>query len=558
MLAACEVLHATASTMTAMSGRVGHLMPRIIAIAGGALIVYQWAAARPLWLDEEMIAINIRERGLLALAGRLSPDMVAPYGWLVVERLALVAFGTGERVLRFFPMLFGLAAIATALWIGRRWLNAAGASVLVLLCSFGQWITYFDVELKHYSADACLALILPALAAWVIELGADTAIEQGSDTGPTRVGSPYVYRYMYWWGVAAIAQFFGNGALFVAPACAIVIVSIAMRRGGPRAALRAAVPGVLWLAAFAVNYTVTLRHAQRSEFLQEYWTFAFPPASGGIVGTVRWIGERLLPVAEKPGGARFGVLFWIASLAGFAVARGRRRPLALMYATAPLSAFALAALRVVPFFERLVLWVVPALYVGIALLASASVARVTATLIALIVSADITYHGLDDLRARSNHANHQLDDRAAVRWLSAQQRPGDVWMTTRLALPALWWYGDSAIGAQLEASYAAAGSAECRSAELRDALKGVRRVVVYFGFRFDDVPKGFDDLLLDRLADIGSLVAYRPFADAGRAAIVDLTEPSRRDRSRLVRPDATAEDARVNLDGCIVVQPARR
>jgi hypothetical protein len=174
-----------------------------------------------------------------------------------------------------------------------------------------------------------------------------------------------------------------------------------------------------------------------------------------------------------------------------------------------------------------------------------------------VVCADVVYHGVDDLRARPKNANHQLDDRAAVHWLAAQRRDGDVWMTTRLALPALWWYGDSSIRTTLEASYGPAGSAECRAADFRDALEGVRRVIVYFGFRFDDVPKGFDDLLLDRLADIGSLVAYRPFADAGRAAIVDLTEPSRRDRSRLVRPDATAEDARVNLDGCIAVRPAR-
>jgi hypothetical protein len=545
-------------------------------MAGAALVIYQWAVARPLWLDEEMIAINLRERGLLALIGRLSPDMVAPYGWLVLERLTLVTFGAGERALRLFPLLFGLATIATALWIGARWLNAVGASVLVLLCSFGQWVTYSCVELKHYSADMCFALLLPALAA------------EGVRRSPTRVRPQYTYAY--WWGVAAIAQFFGNGALFVTPACAVVIVAVALSRSGVRAAVHAALPGVVWLAAFAVNYTITLRPARGSEFLQGYWAFALPPASAGVVETVRWIGERLVPFARKPGGAAFGLVFWGAAVAGFAVARERQRPLALLNLTVPLSAFALAAVGVLPFFERLVLWVVPALYVGVALLADRSVpaavaavrlkpdainvkvatdvtvapgvSRIYATSIALfiavVVCADVVYHGLDDLRARPQNANHQLDDRAAVRWLAAQQRPGDVWMTTRLALPALWWYGDSAIGPQLEASYAAPGSAGCRSADLRDALKGVRRVIVYFGFRFDDVPKGFDDLLLERLADIGSLVAYRPFADAGRAAIVDLTEPSRRDRSRLVRPDATEEDARVKLDGCIAVRPALR
>ena len=327
---------------------------------------------------------------------------------------------------------------------------------------------------------------------------------------------------------------------------------------------------------------VTLRHAQGSEFLQGYWAFALPPESAGTFGAVRWIGERLLPFAEKPGGAGFGVLFWIASIGGFAVASGSQRLLALTCATVPLSAFVLAAVRVVPFFERLALWVVPALYVGIALLGDRSVAalrsarvirlkpdrtdaasgfgtpiQIVALLIVVAVCGDITYHGLDDLRVRPKNANHQLDDRAAVRWLAAQQRPGDVWMTTRLALPALWWYHDSGADTILEAKYAPPGP-DCRPGELRGTVKGFRRVIVYFGFRFDDVPRGFDDLLLERLGDIGSLVGYRPFAQMSRAVIVDLTEPSRHDRNAPVRPDATGEDLRIKPDGCIAVQPARR
>ena len=46
-----------------------------------------------------------------------------------------------------------------------------------------------------------------------------------------------------------------------------------------------------------------------------------------------------------------------------------RRALALLFATVPVAAVLLAALRVVPFYERLTLWMVPSLYVGVALLA---------------------------------------------------------------------------------------------------------------------------------------------------------------------------------------------
>jgi hypothetical protein len=43
----------------------------IIGLVGGGLQVYQWAGARPLWLDEQMIALNLRDRTFAELAGTL-------------------------------------------------------------------------------------------------------------------------------------------------------------------------------------------------------------------------------------------------------------------------------------------------------------------------------------------------------------------------------------------------------------------------------------------------------------------------------------------------------
>src|SRR5579864_1106324 len=83
---------ASERTIISMRSRIGRVMPPIIAVVSGALVVYQWAVARPLWLDEELIALNIRERGLLSLGGRLSFGQSAPYGWLALERLVVGVF----------------------------------------------------------------------------------------------------------------------------------------------------------------------------------------------------------------------------------------------------------------------------------------------------------------------------------------------------------------------------------------------------------------------------------------------------------------------------------
>ena len=67
----------------------------LIAVAGAGLQLYQWFGARPLWLDEQMIAVNLRDRTLGNFWGPLWLGQIAPLGWLMLQRLSVLALGTG-------------------------------------------------------------------------------------------------------------------------------------------------------------------------------------------------------------------------------------------------------------------------------------------------------------------------------------------------------------------------------------------------------------------------------------------------------------------------------
>src|SRR5262245_49860187 len=86
--------------------------PTVIGVAGAALQIYQWAGARPLWLDEEMIAVNLRDRTFAELTGTLWLAQSAPLGWLFVQRAVLITLGMRELALRLVPVLFGVATVA--------------------------------------------------------------------------------------------------------------------------------------------------------------------------------------------------------------------------------------------------------------------------------------------------------------------------------------------------------------------------------------------------------------------------------------------------------------
>jgi hypothetical protein len=49
-----------------------------IALAGAAVDTYHWSRAAPLWLDEQMVAVNLRDRSVVNLAGTLSLGQTAP------------------------------------------------------------------------------------------------------------------------------------------------------------------------------------------------------------------------------------------------------------------------------------------------------------------------------------------------------------------------------------------------------------------------------------------------------------------------------------------------
>ena len=132
-----------------MRGTWWYLWAAAIALGGAGSLIVQWLRTRPLWLDEEMIALNLRDRSFAELTGTLWLNQSAPLGWLALQRAILVEFGTAERALRALPVLFGIATLVLVFWVGRRWMGPLGAAVFAALVSFAPFISYFPLEIKQ-------------------------------------------------------------------------------------------------------------------------------------------------------------------------------------------------------------------------------------------------------------------------------------------------------------------------------------------------------------------------------------------------------------------------
>jgi hypothetical protein len=547
-----------------------------LAIAAAAIVLkwYQWYHARTLWLDEEMVFLNVRDRVFTELAGPLWLDQTAPLGWLAIQRLILQTFGTGDRAVRALSVLFGVATIVCAAWIVVRWLHAAAGALFILLCGLGQWMTYYALEAKPYAADGFFGLLLPALVVWAVDG------KKPQPVGTIRTG--------LWWTAAAIGQWISYGAVFVAPGCAALLCAVAWWRGGWRRALIVALQGLGWVVCFAAHYYLVLRHAQASTFLADFWASGMPPAGAGFTGTLAWLWEQAGPLASHPGGTDLGLLFWIAAGLGIIAGYQRRPILALALLLVPLSACAISIAGLVPLKDRLALWMLPAVYLAIALAADAAlrwsrewyaerkheylVLILLTASVAGTVSADLIATGRANLMLRPID-NHGFNDRAALRLLTTLREPGDVLLATHFGLPAVWWYGGISIADPNIGRRTADGAAifemthlwpdqrPCRHIEggtqLQRALAGAPRAAVHLGFD-SAIPEGFQQLILDALSEFAELVFYKRVSPQGAIAIFDLrTAPdaaSVRRAQTLWRTGST----KASLAGCVFVRPAHR
>jgi hypothetical protein len=117
--------------------RTSWLMTGLV-ILGVALPVWAYAGNPSLFLDEILLSRNILGLTMTELATQpLRLDQVAPRGFLVVEKAAVLAFGRSELALRLFPFLCGVAAVFLFRRLATRTLEGTAAPIALALFAIG-------------------------------------------------------------------------------------------------------------------------------------------------------------------------------------------------------------------------------------------------------------------------------------------------------------------------------------------------------------------------------------------------------------------------------------
>ncbi len=311
------------------------VVPVLLVILSAAIRVRQWSVGRSLWLDEALIGESIVSRGYLDLVTEpLLHNQAAPVLWLWLERLSVDVFGADERALRLTPLLAGVAIPVLTWLVARKLLPAVLTPVPVAITALSPSLVYYANELKQYSTDVVVVLVLVLLAVSG-PAGTKRALRLGVAGG-----------VLLWLSHAAVLALAGMSLV-------LVLRSAVARQWRAAAVTIAALSP--WLGSLVVAYVLVLADLRRISVLKEYWAYTFPTDDGLLL----WFGRRWQDLVTNPLHLQYAelamVLLAVAAIRLIWLSRTRGLLALAIIAMAPLA----AAMSAYPFAGRLSLWLVP-------------------------------------------------------------------------------------------------------------------------------------------------------------------------------------------------------
>ncbi|MGD8562596.1 MAG: glycosyltransferase family 39 protein, partial [Desulfarculaceae bacterium] len=242
----------------------GSRLAFLIVITGICLRLIQYLFNRSLWWDESLLALNIINTPLEKLFEPLAHNQAAPPGFLFLERFWVWALNAHEYALRLVPLLAGLASLYLFLKLARNWLSQKAYVLALLFFAFSYHLIYYSAEVKQYSLDVFIALLLYYLfGKWI------------SGQHPKRA--------LFLLSLAGgLTVWFSHPGIFILSGLGLYALIHHLRQHDYRRLFAFIIPGAIWLLSFGLVYFLVLDRASASTALNIYWDEAFlpfPPSS---------------------------------------------------------------------------------------------------------------------------------------------------------------------------------------------------------------------------------------------------------------------------------------
>lgn len=306
---------------------------------------------RSLWFDEAALVLNLMERGYLDLLNALTYNQAAPPLFLWIEKFALETWGNSEYALRLFPLLGGLLSLIACYRFTQSFTQGWARPITMLLLGTLEYLVYFAAEIKPYSWDMALGLLLFMTVASLNTL------------------RPRLSQLLTAGSLGIVGIWLSYPSIFIiAGVEAANLVKLSLWKSSwseLRAFLLRRLPLYAgWIASFSGLYFGIIRNTLAETSLAENWAARYPSGWYDLL----WLVDSFGRFFHRPLGfvAITDAVAMVAFVTG-CIHLYRTNRLRLIYLSGPFAVTLCAAyLHQYPFRDRLILFLVP---FGLAILA---------------------------------------------------------------------------------------------------------------------------------------------------------------------------------------------
>jgi len=290
----------------------------------------------PLYGDEGSLAANFLDRDFAGLFRPLDYGQIAPLGFLWVELFVVKLMGFCEYTLRFIPYIASIASVGLFAMLAQRFCgNTIAAALAVAVFSVSHVLIRYAAEVKPYSIDLFVSILILTLALRVIE-------------------RKDLYLLWYMSLIVPIAVLFSLPALFVIAGVMLTLGVQFILDRDTRLLLPSAGLALSTFVSFAVYYAFFLspHHEFHKEGMTTFWAGAFPPIDNPF-HLVWWFVDihtgRLMayPAGDKNGSSAISFFFFV--MGAITLWKADRRSALLLMLSPFLMTFGAALLHRYPY-----------------------------------------------------------------------------------------------------------------------------------------------------------------------------------------------------------------
>lgn len=329
-------------------------LPWVIICVGIVLRLVRYLHNPSLWFDELRNALAFLSRPLSDFFP-FDPDMfiTPPFGFVLAEKFAINTFGNSEYALKLFPLLSGIVSLFLFYYVAKNYIKPKAVLIALGLFSLLEPMIFYSSELRPYSTDVAITLLLYAVAIYV----------QSKKLTALRI--------ICWGAIGAAAVWISHPAAIVLAGIGITL-TISCLAGKEWARIkRMLFVFSFWFLSFLAVFFMYIRPLVASfDLTNQYRYFAerkaFMPLPPMSLGDIQWYLDVLFRIMNDPAG------FTLSGIAAFTFLLGcislyfKQKKNFFILISPLFIALLLSSFHKYTFVDRTILFLVPSIWLFVA------------------------------------------------------------------------------------------------------------------------------------------------------------------------------------------------